>query len=101
MWNLLLPIFPFDWFFIAYYKPKARGTICDDGFGEEEARVVCRTLGLTGGVVTKGSDYEYDDNDEELIIAGDNLQCTGHEDNLMECKVKSINWSFSMVYFNK
>ena len=58
------------------------GTVCDDGWGIKEARVVCRALGykdvlraLRGGQVPSGSGQ----------IWLDDVSCTGSEENLASC----------------
>ena len=58
------------------------GTVCDDGFGIEEATVVCRQLGYSGAV---GALYNQD------VVAGsgtiwlDDLACNGSETGLSDC----------------
>lgn len=60
------------------------GTVCDDGWGREEARVVCRELGYL------------DTNDSIPVPNGffgigltaihlDDLECTGNEARLIDC----------------
>ncbi|XP_033105126.1 uncharacterized protein LOC117107534 [Anneissia japonica] len=58
------------------------GTVCDDGFGIEDATVVCRQLGYDG---------PYQNNPVSTFGEGtghinlDNLQCTGVESRIAEC----------------
>ena len=66
--------------------------ICDDGLesrsnSAEEAAVICRQLGCSGGVITQG-DSEYDSdisaNFPDMVI--DNLLCTGSEKRVFDCE---------------
>ncbi len=59
------------------------GTICDDDFGNRDAMVVCRQLGLqTRGF--KGSAV-FDISEGAGPIWMDDLRCTGLEDDLSRC----------------
>ncbi|ELU00189.1 hypothetical protein CAPTEDRAFT_87486, partial [Capitella teleta] len=57
------------------------GTVCDDGFGSEEALVTCRSLGYTGGVVITKSKYSSGSGQIWL----DQVTCDGDEDSLVQC----------------
>ncbi|XP_019642245.1 PREDICTED: deleted in malignant brain tumors 1 protein-like, partial [Branchiostoma belcheri] len=56
------------------------GTICDDGFGAAEARVICRQLGFPD-TFQYGAFYGPGDGPIWL----NNLQCTGFETNVEQC----------------
>ena len=54
--------------------------MCDDGWGEEEARTVCRVLGYKAGQPTKES--KFGPVPRDLVI----LNCRGGEDRLEDCR---------------
>ncbi|XP_046553270.1 neurotrypsin-like [Haliotis rubra] len=54
------------------------GTVCDDGFGQVEASVVCRALGYQGGKVISGS--------SSIKMWLDDVQCTLLNTDLKYCK---------------
>ena len=58
------------------------GTICDDGWGLNDARVVCRQLGYSDALqaLQRASHGQ-----GEGAIVLDDLQCIGNEANLLEC----------------
>eukprot|EP00798_Chlamydomonas_sp_ICE-L_P012965 gene12965-5370_t len=62
------------------------GTVCDDGFDDNTARVVCRQLGLPWTAAT--ADYSVPGN-EELDILMDDLSCSGTESSLALCYYSS------------
>ena len=62
------------------------GTVCDDGFDDYTARVVCRQLGLPWTAAT--ADYSVPGN-EELDILMDDLSCSGTESSLALCYYNS------------
>ena len=67
------------------------GTVCDDHFGDEEARVVCRMLKFPSNnakVYNKGT--EYDDKGPIWIKLSRDDDCTGNETHLDQCKQKHL-----------
>ena len=56
--------------------------MCDRGFGEQEAAVACRMLGLTGGKVLAGGSFGQANVPHKL----DWVDCTGAEVSLTQCK---------------
>ncbi|XP_069125491.1 LOW QUALITY PROTEIN: uncharacterized protein [Argopecten irradians] len=58
-----------------------RGTICDDNWGPEDARVVCRMLGYIDG--RSKSRAAYGPGSDQILL--DDVACTGEENSLMEC----------------
>ncbi|KAG9337093.1 hypothetical protein JZ751_029761 [Albula glossodonta] len=58
------------------------GTICDDGWTDRDADVVCRQLGYTG--VSKARTMAYFGEGEGPIHV-DNVKCTGSERSLADC----------------
>jgi len=65
------------------WLPFNRGTVCDDGFSEAAARVVCRQLGLseTGARVVNTILYGIGNG----LIWLDNIKCKGDEARLEDC----------------
>jgi hypothetical protein len=61
----------------------AFGTVCDDGFGAEEARVACRELGFADGVFSGNSVGS-----GEILL--DNVECIGTEGSLLQCSHQGI-----------
>ena len=57
------------------------GTVCDDYWGDSDARVVCRQLGLGGGTA-RGSAYRGEGSGE---IWMDDVSCSGSEQQLEGC----------------
>ena len=55
------------------------GLICDDGFDTAVAQVACRDLGMAGGVALSV-------NAHTGTILADNVQCTGGEVSLRDCR---------------
>ncbi|KAM4633324.1 scavenger receptor cysteine-rich domain-containing protein DMBT1-like isoform 2-T2 [Polymixia lowei] len=63
------------------------GTVCDDGWGMQEAEVVCREMNCGTPVAVKhGAYYGRGDNDVWM----DDVECTGHEKFLTNCPHRSI-----------
>ena len=58
------------------------GTICDDGWGEEEARVVCRELGFFDVATTLA---RFGNADDSVPIWYDNVRCRGVEEAIEDC----------------
>ena len=63
--------------------------VCDDGWGAEEARVVCRYLGYNGlAIPEKKSPYGNADPGEQFGLSY--VNCKGQERNLLECSARTI-----------
>jgi hypothetical protein len=58
------------------------GTICDDNFGAEEGRVLCRMLGFPGGVKTF-PEAAFGPGSGPIWV--NNILCHGNESRLTEC----------------
>ncbi|XP_076436243.1 scavenger receptor cysteine-rich type 1 protein M160-like [Babylonia areolata] len=63
-------------------------TVCDDSFGEAEARVACRMLGLNSPSAIPVSSALYGPGTGSIIL--DDLQCTGTETSLAQCGNKGL-----------
>ncbi|XP_078586198.1 scavenger receptor cysteine-rich domain-containing protein DMBT1-like [Branchiostoma floridae x Branchiostoma japonicum] len=59
------------------------GTVCDDGFDDRDAQVVCRQLGYRNGVARVGGVFP----DGTANIWLDNLNCTGNESSVGDCEI--------------
>ncbi|XP_060607114.1 deleted in malignant brain tumors 1 protein-like [Ruditapes philippinarum] len=59
------------------------GTICDDNFNNNDARVVCRVLGMNYGHYTVYNSAHFGAGNGPITI--DNLDCTGYEWGLSQC----------------
>ncbi|XP_062612840.1 scavenger receptor cysteine-rich type 1 protein M130-like [Saccostrea cucullata] len=57
------------------------GTICDDDWDNNDARVVCRMLGRSGG--TAVDEASYGEGSGQIWL--DDVNCSGTESSLMEC----------------
>ncbi|CAB3984575.1 deleted in malignant brain tumors 1 -like, partial [Paramuricea clavata] len=58
------------------------GTVCDDGWGINEAKVVCRQLGYKYTVRALQGTYVPDGTGQIWL---DDVSCTGREQNLLSC----------------
>ncbi|XP_078684952.1 uncharacterized protein LOC144918264 [Branchiostoma floridae x Branchiostoma belcheri] len=59
------------------------GTVCDDGFDDRDAEVVCRQLKYGLGVATQGSEYPGGTGNIYL----NNLNCDGSESSVADCGI--------------
>ncbi len=66
------------------------GTVCDDNFGNEEARVICRQLGQPWTTATAVG-YAYFGANTALPIVMDELRCTGTESFLQSCVYDTLH----------
>ena len=62
------------------------GSVCDDEFGESEAQVVCRSLGLAGGTTYKQAHF----GEGTGQIWMDGVQCKGDEPWIDQCHFKGF-----------
>ncbi|VDI63674.1 Hypothetical predicted protein [Mytilus galloprovincialis] len=64
------------------------GTVCDDGFGDSEASVVCRYLELSWN---GRFSYEFKDLSDGSNYILDDIVCTGRESSIVNCRHTSWN----------
>ncbi|XP_046573868.1 uncharacterized protein LOC124281912 isoform X2 [Haliotis rubra] len=62
------------------------GTVCDDGFGRNDAKVACQMLGYDYTVTLEVFYRSNDFGEGSGPIHLSNLRCTGNEESLMECE---------------
>lgn len=70
------------------YHEGRKGTVCDDGFEDNEASVVCRYLSLSWN---GRFSYEFKDWFEGSNYLLDDIDCTGRESSILSCKHTSWN----------
>ncbi|XP_062585897.1 macrophage receptor MARCO-like [Saccostrea cucullata] len=66
---------------VEVYYDGSWGTICDDSWGNNDAQVVCRMLGRSGG--TAFSSAKYGEGSGQIWL--DEVNCRGTESSLIEC----------------
>lgn len=67
--------------------PNEWGTICDDYWDDRDATVVCRQLGFATGIAKKQGNFGRGSGPIWL----DNMDCTGKEERIQECKHNGFN----------
>ncbi|XP_060081975.1 soluble scavenger receptor cysteine-rich domain-containing protein SSC5D-like [Ylistrum balloti] len=67
---------------VEIYHEGVWGTVCDDQFEEDDARVVCRQLGYSGEARVFTEAYYGQGNDPTWM---DDINCNGGEDRLADC----------------
>ena len=65
------------------YYNNTWGTVCDDGWGLNDARVVCRQIGYPGAISAPGS-ARFGAGSGQIWL--DNVACSGSERTLVNCK---------------
>jgi len=63
--------------------------VCDDGWDDTDAEVVCRELGFSGGYATTES--KYGDVNLERQSGFDDVRCNGYESSLVDCRHESYD----------
>ncbi|XP_033104464.1 antigen WC1.1-like [Anneissia japonica] len=61
------------------------GTVCDDGWGINDANVVCRELDFTHGAQDALQSAHFGQGDESFPILLDDVACSGTESDLLSC----------------
>ena len=59
------------------------GTVCDDSWDDDDARVVCRQLGYSGNVGAARSGGTYGQGSGPVYLS--NVDCWGYESKLTDC----------------
>jgi len=67
---------------VEIFHSGAWGTVCDDRWDIEDAEVVCRQLGYSGGEPLE--DLEYGQGTGDIFL--DDVSCTGNESQLADCE---------------
>ena len=74
------------------------GTVCDDHWDNNDAKVVCRMLGFTGGIAFQGpsnsNGHNFGNGTGEIMLT--NVQCTGNEMSLFACHYRGFGISGCM-----
>ena len=65
------------------------GTVCDDGWDDRNAQVVCRQLGL-GYTGTAVSGFSPNASSSSAPIWLDNVNCNGFESRLIDCQHNGV-----------
>ncbi|XP_025103069.1 deleted in malignant brain tumors 1 protein-like [Pomacea canaliculata] len=63
-------------------------TVCDDGFGQEEALVACRMLGFNSTIAVAVGSAKYGAGSGDILF--DELQCVGNETSLEQCQQSGL-----------
>ncbi|XP_025103262.1 deleted in malignant brain tumors 1 protein-like isoform X2 [Pomacea canaliculata] len=63
-------------------------TVCGDSFGEEEASVACRMLGLNSTTAVAVGSYKYGAGSGPILL--DDLRCVGNETSLAQCRHRGL-----------
>ena len=68
------------------------GTVCDDRFdtdyNEENAMVICRELGLSGGRAFVDAEYGQGSDSQPILL--DDLRCNGDESSISACEHRDV-----------
>ena len=72
------------------------GTVCDDGWDDIDATVVCRQLGL-GPIGTSYNSDRFGQAPGPIWL--DNVQCTGNESTLASCSHLGVNNTRSCTHY--
>ena len=71
-----------------YYKDKW-GTVCDDYIHNNTAKVACRMVGLSGGrILRQDKGYTFGTGTGDILL--DNVDCSGSEASLFDCRHNGI-----------
>ena len=65
------------------------GTVCDDGWDDNDATVVCRYLGFNGSARATGS-ASFGQAASSVSIWLDDVNCAGNEASLFDCSLRGM-----------
>ena len=69
---------------VQIYHNGTWGTVCDDGWDDHDAKVVCRQLGFTDTYIRAVSNAHFGVGSGPIML--DNVRCYGHESGLSSCR---------------
>ena len=72
---------------VEVYYNGSWGTVCDDSWGIDEARVVCRQLGFRYALNASGS-ARYGEGTGSILL--DDVKCLGNESSLFSCNHSGV-----------
>lgn len=64
------------------------GTVCDDQWDDNDAGVVCRSLGYLRGALTARGEAYYGEGEGPILL--DNVNCEGNETSIADCESNPI-----------
>ncbi|XP_041368601.1 deleted in malignant brain tumors 1 protein-like [Gigantopelta aegis] len=70
------------------------GTICDDSWGDDDARVVCNMLGYSSDRAVAFTRARFGEGEGSILL--DEVRCAGNELSIFECRHN--NWKFHDCY---
>ncbi|XP_022110413.1 uncharacterized protein LOC110989982 isoform X2 [Acanthaster planci] len=73
---------------VEVYWNGAWGTVCDDYWGLSDATVVCRELGFSNAIRALGSAFFGGGYGLDILL--DNVDCTGQEDTIFQCRHRGV-----------
>ena len=79
------------------YHTGVWGTVCDDGWGFDDAQVVCRELGFTGVTGARYNAY-YGQGSGQIWLR--NLRCVGTESTVGDCSHDGWGYTSSCRHYD-
>ena len=73
---------------VEFFFNNTWGTICDDGFDQRDAAVVCRQLGFSGGHALIEGEFGTGRTDQPIWL--DSVKCNGDEERIWDCRHSSV-----------
>jgi len=77
--------------FVEVYANGQWGTICDDGWDDRDAAVICRMIGFSENGA-QATNHSHDGQGRRLILL-DNVNCQGTEEHIVDCGITPDNWA--------
>ncbi|XP_055957650.1 von Willebrand factor D and EGF domain-containing protein-like [Patella vulgata] len=69
------------------------GTVCDNGWGPEEAAAVCRGLGFVPDLATVRKGAHFGQGSSSMPVWLDDVDCSGSEDSITDCRIGGFGLS--------